>query len=185
MKYVRYIFAIIVVLYAVWIAFPVVKAFLFPPSAAPIVGMRSMDESDYNGGFSGPADGSTAAPAMDSIQGDTAVAAIQTQNTPVILLWGAVILLYLTAAWLHANGNIRSAVTYILGFIADCVLTYVTNGNKGGGIYDKILAILSGWDPRYVLTLVALVLGFLVFMSRRRLPKDLLNTERDMPDVMV
>ena len=185
MKYVRYIFAIIVVLYAIWIAFPVVKSFLFPPGAAPIVGARSMDQSDYNGGFNGPADGTVAAPSMDSIQGDTAVAAIETHNTPVILLWSAVILLYLTAAWLHANGNFRSGITYVLGFIADCVLTYVTNGNKGGNIYDKILDILSGWDPRYVLTLVALVLGFLVFMSRRRLPKDLLRTNRDMPDVTV
>ena len=185
MKYVRYIFAIIVVLYTLWIAFPVVKAFLFPPSAAPTVGMRSMDQSDYSGGFNGPADGTVTAPNMDSIQGDTAVDAIQTHNTPVILLWTAVILLYLTAAWLHANGNIRSGITYILGFLADCVLTYVTNGNSGGGIYDKILNILSGWDPRYVLTLVALVLGFLVYMSRRRLPKDLLPTNRDMPDVMV
>ncbi len=185
MKYVRYIFAIIVVLYALWIAFPVAKAFLFPPSAAPVTGMRSMDQSDYNGGFNGPSDGAVAAPNMDSIQGDTAVEAIETQNTPVILLWGAVILLYVTAAWLHANGNFRSAFTYVLGFIADCVLTYVTNGNKGGTFYDKIFDILSGWDPRYVLTLVALVLGFLVYMSRRRLPKDLLRTDRDMPDVMV
>ncbi len=182
MKYVRYIFAIVVVLYAAWIAFPVVKAFLFPPGAAPIVGMRSMDQSDYGGGFNGPADSAPVA-TMDSIQGDTAVSAIETHNTPVILLWSAVILLYLTAAWLHANGNIRSGLTYILGFIADCVLTYVTNGNKGGGIYDKILDILSGWDPRYVLTLVALVLGFLVYMSRRRLPKNLVRDPGDMPDL--
>jgi hypothetical protein len=55
-------------------------------------------------------------------------------------------------------------------------LTYLTNGNKGGGIYDKILDILSGWDPRYVLTLVALVLGFLIYASRQ---KRLLPSEAD------
>lgn len=185
MKYVRYIFAIIVVLYAAWIAFPVARNFLFPPSAAPTIGARSMDDSDYNGGFNAPADNPATAPGMDSIQGDTAVAAIETHNTPVIVLWSAVILLYLTAAWLHANGNLRSAAIYLLGFVADCILTYVTNGNSGGGIQDKILAILAGWDPRYVLTLVALVLGFLVYMSRRRLPKDVVDRFADVPDVMV
>ena len=185
MKYVRYIFAIIVVLYAAWIAYPVVKAFLFPSGASPIVGTRSMDQSDYSGGFNAPSDNPSAVPNMESIQGETAVSAIETRNTPVILLWGAVILLYLTAAWLHANGNIRSAATYILGFLADCVLTYVTNGNNGGGLQNKLLDILAGWDPRYVLTLVALVLGFLVYMSRRRLPKDLVNSLADAPDVMV
>ena len=53
-----------------------------------------------------------------------------------------------------------------MGFIADLILTYLTNGSSGGNLQDKLFNVLSGWDPRYVLTLVALVLGFLVYMSR-------------------
>lgn len=167
MKYVRWFLVAIVVAYTAWIAFPVVKSFLFPPAGEPTIASRTMDSSDYSGGFDGPADVGTAV-TMDSIQGDTAVEAIQTHNTPVIGLWGAVILLYLVAAWLHANGNLRAAFIYILGFIADLILTYITNGNNGGSVYGKIVEVLSGWDPRYVLTLVALMLGFLIYVSRGR-----------------
>lgn len=167
MKFLRGLLVLVVVAYTAWIAFPVVKAFLFPPSAEPSIASRSMDSSDYSGGFNAPDDVVQAQP-MDSIQGETAVEAIETHNTPVVGLWAAVILLYLVAAWLHANGNFRAAFTYLLGFVADVVLTYVTNGNNQGSIYSKILSILSGWDPRYVITLVALLLGFLIYMSRRR-----------------
>ncbi len=170
MKYVRWFLVLIVLAYTAWIAFPVVKAFLFPENT-PTVGARSMDSTDYSGGFNGSMDGGPAPVQMDSIQGVTAVDAIETHNTPVIVLWGAVIALYLLAAYLHANGNWRSALTYGVGFLADLVLTYLTNGNKNGGLYEKLLDILSGWDPRYVLTLVALVLGFLIYMSRYRARK--------------
>ncbi len=173
MKYVRWFMVAIVVAYAAWIAFPVVKAFLFPVDMGGVVPTVSMDSGDYSGGMTSDMHDTAGAVMGDSIQGDTAVQAIETQNTPVIALWGAVILLYITAALLHANGNIRSAIVYGLGFIGDLILTYLTNGNKGGGIYDKILDILSGWDPRYVLTLVALVLGFLIYMSSMRPQKKL------------
>jgi len=169
MKVVRWLLVVLVVLYAGWIAWPVVRSVVFPSAPAPVTGMRSMDESDYQGGFNGPATAETPAIMTESIQGDTAIQAIETQNTPVIVLWSAVILLYLIAAWLHANGNLRAAFIYLLGLVADVILTYLTNGNKYGGIGDKILGILSGWDPRYVLTLVAMLLGFLVYMSRRRI----------------
>lgn len=169
MKLLRWLLVILVVLYAGWIAWPVVKTFLFPSAPVPVTGMRTMDESDYQGGFNGPMTSEDTALMTESIQGDTAVQAIATQNTPVVLLWSAVILFYLVAAWLHANGNLRAAFVYLLGLVADFVLTYLTNGNKYGGIWDKILSILSGWDPRYVLTLVAMLLGFLVYMSRRRI----------------
>lgn len=172
MKFVRWFMVIIVVLYAAWIAFPVVKAFLFPVDMGGAVPSISADRGDYSGGMMSSEMHDTDGEALpDSIQGDTAVEAIQTHNTPVVVLWGAVILLYITAALLHANGNIRSAIIYGLGFIGDLILTYLTSGNKGGGVYDKILDILSGWDPRYVLTLVALVLGFLIYLSRQRAQK--------------
>ncbi len=74
----------------------------------------------------------------------------------------------MTAALLHSNGNVRAAIVYGLGFVADLILTYLTNGNKDASVQDKLLDILSGWDPRYVLTLVALLLGFLIYMSRAR-----------------
>ncbi len=173
MKYVRWFLMIVTVIYALWIAYPVAKAFLFPPELGQSVPSMSADRSDYSGGANTPMDGDAGAPAMTSIQGDTAVDAIETHNTPVIVLWGAVVLLYVTAAFLHANGNIRAALTYGLGFIADLVLTYLTSGNKGGSLSQKLLDILSGWDPRYVLTLVALVLGFLIYMSRMRPQKKL------------
>ena len=165
MKYLRWVLVVIVVAYAAWIAFPVVKAFLFPPDMGGAVPTMSADRSDFNASGNTPMDGDSGAP-LDSIQGDTAVDAIATHNTPVVFLWGAVILLYVAAALLHANGNIRAAVVYGLGFVADLILTYLTNGNPDGSLQDKLFNILSGWDPRYVLTLVALVLGFLVYMSR-------------------
>lgn len=172
MKIARWFLFAVVVLYAAWIAFPVAKAFFFPTDMGHVVPSMSQDRSDYSGGGMTPMDSESGAKVMDSIQGDTAVDAIQTHNTPVVVLWGAVILLYVTAALLHANGNIRAAVIYGLGFIADLILTYITSGNKGASLQDKILDILSGWDPRYVVTLVALLLGFLIYVSRFR-PKRL------------
>ena len=168
MKYLRWLLVIITVAYAAWIAFPVAKSFLFPNEMAAAVPSMSMDRNDYNGAGSTPMDGDSGVPVTDSIQGDTAVDAIATHNTPVVVLWGAVILLYVTAALLHSNGNVRAAIVYGLGFIADLILTYLTNGNKDASVQDKLLDILSGWDPRYVLTLVALLLGFLIYMSRAR-----------------
>ncbi len=173
MKYVRGFLVLVVIVYVAWIAFPVVKAFLFPPvDNGPTIASRSMDSTDYSGGFNAPMPGEQAAPITDSIQGDTAVTAIVTDNQPVVWLWGAVITLYLLAAFLHANGNFRAAFIYMLGFAADLILTYLTNGDRSLGLADKLFNVLSGWDPRYTLTLVALVLGFFIYMSRfRPIPK--------------
>ncbi len=170
----KWVVVAVVVLYAAWIAWPVVKSVLVPPDMGGNVPMVAQDSTDYTGA-NAPMDGDAGAPVMDSIQGDTAVDAVATHNTPVVVLWGAVVVLYLLAAFLHANGNLQATGAYILGFVADLALTYITNGNKGGGLYDKILSILSGWDPRYVLTLVAMVLGFLIYAinksPQKRLPK--------------
>jgi hypothetical protein len=168
MKLLRGLIVIIVIIYAGWIAFPVVKAYLTPQDSSQNVPSMARDSGDYSGGFDSPMPGDEARPVTDSIQGDTAVTAIETHNTPVIWLWGGVIIMYLLAAFLHANGNLRAAAAYGLAFLADLALTYLTNGEKGGGLYDKIVNVLSGWDPRYVLTLVAMVLGYLIYMSRNR-----------------
>lgn len=174
MKFLRWLIVAVVLAYVGWIAFPVVKAFLVPaPDYGPTISSRSMDQSDYSGGFNTPMNPDVAEPVTTSIQGDTAVEAIVTDNKPVVWLWGAVITLYLLAAFLHANGNIRAALIYGLGFIADLILTYLTNGDKSLGLVDKLYTVLSGWDPRYVLTLVAMVLGFFVYMSRFRPVKKL------------
>ncbi len=159
------------VFYAAWIAWPVAKAYLMPSDAGNTP-MVAQDQTDY-AGANAPMDGDAGAPALESIQGDTAVDAVATHNTPVVVLWGAVVTLYVLAAFLHANGNLQATGAYVLGFIADFVLTYITNGNSGGGIWDKLLGVLSDWDPRYVLTLVALVLGFLIYamQSKKKLPK--------------
>jgi len=169
MKYLRWLIVLVVLAYVGWIAFPVVKAYVLPaPDHGPTISARSMDSTDYSGGFDAPMTGEAATPVTDSIQGDTAVQAMETGNKPVVWLWGAVIGLYLMAALLHANGNIRAALIYGLGFVADVILTYLTNGDKSLGIMDKLYTILSGWDPRYVLTLVAMVLGVFVYLSRFR-----------------
>ena len=173
MKYVRGFLVLVVLVYVAWIAFPVVKTFLFSTvDNGPTIAARSMDSTDYSGGFDAPMTGGQPSPVTDSIQGDTAVTAIVTDNKPVVWLWGAVITLYLLAAFLHANGNMRAAFIYVLGFAADLILTYLTNGDKSLGLFDKLYTVLSGWDPRYVLTLVALVMGFFIYMSRfRPIPK--------------
>lgn len=176
MKYVRWFIALIVVAYVGWIAFPVIKSAL-TPSYPPQVSMRQADVDTHVGGASIlSADDSygadvTAVPS-DSIQGETAVAAIETDNKPVIWLWGGVIVFYLIAAFLFAKGNVRAALAYGAAFVADVVLTFLTKGEAGSGLFDRILEILSGWDPRYTLTLVAMVLGFIILMARGRpLPK--------------
>lgn len=170
----KWLVVAVVVLYAAWIAWPVVKTLIEPSDMSGNVPMVAQDNSDFVGA-NAPMDGDSGAPVTESIQGDTAVDAVATHNTPVIVLWGAVVALYLLAAFLHANGNLQATGAYVLGFIADLVLTYITNGNSGGGIWDKLLAVLSGWDPRYVLTLVAMVLGFLMYAintsPQKRLPK--------------
>jgi len=177
MKFFRYLLVAITVLYAAWIAFPVARNFLFPPDMGQSVPSMQADRMDHSAD-SGPMDGDSAMP-IDSIQGDTAVEAIETQNTPVIALWAGVILLYLVAALLHANGNVRAALTYALGFLADLALTYLTSGSPGFGITDKIIGVLSAWDPRYVLTLLALVLGLMIYASRLRPKPKMMRAELD------
>ncbi len=177
MKFFRYLLVAITVLYAAWIAFPVARSFLFPPDMGQSVPSMQADRIDHSAG-SGAMDGETTIP-MDSIQGDTAVEAIETQNTPVVALWAGVILLYLVAALLHANGNVRAALTYALGFLADLALTYLTSGSPGFGITDKLFDVLSTWDPRYVLTLLALVLGLMIYASRLRPKPKMMRAEFD------
>jgi len=176
MKYLRWALALIMIAYVGWIALPVVRGFLTPqPDFGPSIG-RASDEGDYSGGFNAPMAREVAPPVVaDSIQGDTAAAAIETRNTPVVLLWGAVVGLYLLAALLHAGGNLRAAAVYLLGLVADLILTYLTNGDANAPLYDKLLTILAGWDPRYVLTLVAMLMGFLIYVTepRRRAAKAL------------
>jgi|GEM_PF-1024930 len=176
MKYVRWIIALIVVAYVGWIALPVVKTYISGGGYEPSVPMRKADMDTHIGGASIVTQDnygveSETIPA-DSIQGETAVAAIETGNKPVIWLWGAVVVFYLIAAFLFAKGNVRAALAYGAAFVADVVLTFLTKGEAGSGLFDRILEILSGWDPRYTLTLVALVLGFIILMARGRpLPK--------------
>lgn len=177
MKLFRYLLVAVTVLYAAWIAFPVAKNFLFPPEMGQSVPSMQADRIDHSAG-SAPVDGETTIP-MESIQGDTAVEAIETQNTPVVALWAGVIFLYLVAALLHANGNVRAALTYALGFLADLALTYLTSGSPGFGITDKIIGVLSAWDPRYVLTLLALVLGLMIYASRLRPKPKMMRAELD------
>ncbi|MBP2160120.1 MULTISPECIES: hypothetical protein [Asticcacaulis] len=177
MKFFRYLLVAITVLYAAWIAFPVARNFLFPPDTGQSVPSMQADRIDHSAG-SGAMDSETTIP-MDSIQGDTAVEAIETQNTPVVALWAGVILLYLVAALLHANGNVRAALTYALGFLADLALTYLTSGSPGFGTTDKIFDVLSTWDPRYVLTLLALVLGLMIYASRLRPKPRMMRAELD------
>lgn len=176
MKFIRLVLVAITLLYAAWIAFPVVKTFLFPPEVGQMVPSMQADRLDHS--EIGTATDNGAVP-MESIQGTTAVEAIETQNTPVVALWAGVILLYLVAAFLQANGNIRAVLTYGVGFLADLALTYVTSGSPGLGLTDKVLDLLSTWDPRYVLTLLALVLGIMFYASRLRPARKMARAELD------
>src|SRR5471030_47297 len=97
-EYLRWIVVGLVVLYAVWIAFPVLKAFVLPDNQ-PNVPVIAQDNSDFHGGVNAPMDSDSGGPTTESIQGDTAVDAIASHNTPVIALWGAVIILYVAAAF--------------------------------------------------------------------------------------
>jgi hypothetical protein len=161
----KWLSVLVVILYAGWIAFPVLSTYIFKTDEAPVPQM-AQDDTDFQSRL-GPPITAIDDPGMQmqSIQGDTAVAAMQTHNIPVICLWAGVIIFYIIAAFLQANNNIRAALAYIFAFVADLVLTYLTKGEAGSGIYDKVLDILSNWDPRYVLTLVAMVMAFSVFMA--------------------
>ncbi|OYW74892.1 MAG: hypothetical protein B7Z26_11215 [Asticcacaulis sp. 32-58-5] len=168
-KVLRWVISALVLAYTVWISWPVIEAKVLGQPDEPFVSSRAADDIDYRGGYSMPQIRDPyAEPFAESIQGRTALEAIETDNKPVIWLWASVVALYVIAAFLFANGNLRAAFAYGLGFIADVILTYLTKGEAGSGIYDKILEILSGWDPRYVLTLIALGLGFLMAMARMR-----------------
>lgn len=171
MKYLRWFVAIIVLAYAGWIAFPVIKNLISSGGYEPSVVSRQADSGGPVGGINPfPSDlgyeAEVTPPA--SIQGETAVEAIETGNKPVVWLWGGVVFFYLLAAFLLAGGNLRAGFAYGAAFVADVVLTFLTKGEAGSGIFDRILETLSGWDPRYTLTLVALVLGFIILMARNR-----------------
>jgi hypothetical protein len=168
-------FVVIAVLaYVGWIVFPVAKGLVFPETYEPSVPTMAQDDIGPEVGRSVPPIYYEAPIQSESIQGQTAMWAIMTDNLPVIGLWVAVVLLYLSAAFLHANGNVRAAFAYFIGFVADFVLTYITKGQAGSGILEKLLDVLSGWDPRYVLTLVALLMGFLIVMSTQAKRKKFL-----------
>lgn len=161
MKYVRWLIAVIILAYVAWIAFPVIRTYL-PVDTGPVVMSR---QAPAEGGF-GPLSVDSAPPA--SIQGEAAVEAIETGNKPVVWLWGGVVVLYLAAAFLLAGGSLRAGLAYAAAFVADVALTFLSRGEAGSGLFDRIVDLLSGWDPRYILTLVALVLGFIVLLARNR-----------------
>lgn len=168
MKYLRWFIFVAVLAYVGWIVYPVAKGLMFPEYASAPVPSMAQDDISPRAGHSVPPIYYEAPEPNQSIQGQTALWAIMTDNIPVIALWVGVVLLYLIAAFLQANGSWRAAIAYFIGFVADVILTYVTKGQAGSGIVDKLLDVLGGWDPRYVLTLVALILGFLILMSSRK-----------------
>jgi hypothetical protein len=166
----RSLVVVLVIVYAGWIAWPVLSNWLLP-DYGPQAPTYRMDNSDYTGRSGLPVDVYAPEAPIESIQGENALNAVASGDVPVFVLWGAVIGLYLVAAFLHANGNLRATAAYTLGFIADLALTFMDRGEGGGGPLSQIIALLSDWDPRYVLTLFAMLLGFLIYMSRQK-PED-------------
>jgi hypothetical protein len=173
MKNLKWISIIVVIFYAAWIALPVVSTYVFKTDD-PFVPSMAQDSIDYQSRLGMPDEGASADLGnMESIQGETAVEAMESANMPVILLWAGVIVFYLLAAFLQANNSIRAVLAYGFAFLADVILTYLTKGQSGSSISDKILDILSGWDPRYVVTLAAMVMIFLLVQtSLRAQPKS-------------
>lgn len=153
-----------VVIYAGWIALPVVRTYILPQ---PPTAVAQQDDAGEM-----PMDGDTGAPITESIQGDTAVDAVATHNVPVVILWGAVLFLYLLAAIFHASGGVRTMVVYTAAFVCDLVLTYLVSGVSGSGLWDKLAGTVSDWDSRYLMTLVAMALGVLIYRARRTPPGE-------------
>ena len=149
-----------VVIYAAWIAWPVVRTYILPQP--PAMAASAQDDAGEM-----PMDGDTGAPITESIQGDTAVDAVATHNVPVVILWGAVLFLYLLAAIFHAGGGVRTIFVYTAAFVGDLVLTYLAGGASGSGMWDKLSGTLSDWDSRYLLTLAAIALGIPIYRANR------------------
>lgn len=164
MKLLKWILVGLLLAYVAYIAWPVLRAYVIPTDTGPAM-TRQVDQGDFSTPMSVP---DSPMAVEESIQGETATVAMETGNIPVVTLWGAVIALYLLAALLFANGNMRASLAYGSAFLADVALTFLTKGQAGSGLVDRLLEILSGWDPRYILTLVALVLGFLLVLARSR-----------------
>lgn len=162
----RWIIVVLVVLYVGWLVFPVLKGLAFP-DYGPDVPSMGLDDVAPEAGHALPAMYDDAPVISDSIQGQTALTAMISGNIPVVGLWALVVSLYAVSAFLHAGGNLRTAFVYISAFLGDLVLTFVTKGQAGAGVFEKIVEALSGWDPRYVITLAALVLGILILLGRR------------------
>jgi hypothetical protein len=168
MRSLKWISVIVVIFYAAWIALPVVNTYLFKTND-PFVPSMQQDSLDYQSRMGMPDEGASIdIGTMESIQGETAVAAMESANMPVIFLWAGVILFYLLAAFLQANNSIRAVLAYGFAFLADVILTYLTKGQAGSSISDKVLDILSGWDPRYVITLAAMVMIFILVQTALR-----------------
>ncbi len=146
-----------VMLYAGWIAWPVVRTCILPQPPA------ATTQQDDTGEM--PMDGDTGAPIAESIQGDTAVDAVATHNAPVVILWGAVLFLYLLAAIFHASSGAWTVVVYGAAFVCDLALTYLASGVSGSGLWNKLAGTLSDWDSRYLMTIVALGLGVLIYRA--------------------
>jgi len=168
MKSLKWVSIIVVIFYAAWIAMPVVSTYLFK-SNDPFVPSMSQDSLDYQSRMSLPDEGASIdLTSMELIQGETAVEAMESANMPVIILWAGVIIFYLLAAFLQANNSLRAVLAYGFAFLADVILTYLTKGQAGSSITDKILDILTGWDPRYVITLAAMIMLFLLVQTSLR-----------------
>ncbi|HYF21902.1 MAG TPA: hypothetical protein VD929_00750 [Caulobacteraceae bacterium] len=150
MKLLRWVVAAVVVLYVAWIAFPGVRALVAPEASAPPAAMRA----------EGPAadPGALDVISAPSLQGETAAAAIQSGNAPIVSLWGAAIVLYLLAAFLFANGNMRAMLAYAAAFAADAALT-VIGGGEGGSLFDRVIGALAVGDWRWFALGGALLIG--------------------------
>jgi hypothetical protein len=170
--YIRAFVILAILAYVAWLVFPVARAMIDPQSLdAGLVPTIAQDDIGPQLGRNLPASFEEARSVSDSIQGRTAMSALMNGNTPVVALFVAVVLLYLISAILQGNGDPRATLAYVFGFLADLILTYITKGSFGSGLFDKLISFLSDWDPRYVLTLVALLLGFLSFMAREKTKK--------------
>lgn len=172
MKNLKWWAVFVVILYAGWMVMPVMATYMFRADD-PFVPSMGQDDMSYQSRTSMPIniDAGQGINMAESIQGETALYAFESNNIPVIALWASVIGLYLLAAFLQAGNNIRAVLAYVFAFVADLVLTFLTKGQAGSSIYDKLLDILSGWDPRYVLALTGMAMVFVIVMTSLQRPK--------------
>lgn len=171
MKFLRGLIVVLLVAYAAWVAFPGARALMEGAWGTVADRFDQRTASAPAAPVEDPAPAADGAPvvevAPESLAGEAAAVAVEEADAPVVSLWAAVIALYLLAAFLFANGNLRFLLAYAAAFGGDVILSILNKGAGETGLIDKVLAAVSTFDLRYLATVGLIVLGLAMISSRR------------------